>query len=86
MEIIKMEGEVLITKRFWWQLYKKGWNKHTDLWGGLWWIRYKWNKDQEQRGYSEEEVHNILKSYRNNKPKLYLKVFYDKWFEQFKKK
>jgi hypothetical protein len=41
---------------------------------------------QAERMYSEEEVHNILKSYRNNKPKLYLKVFYDKWFEQFKKK
>jgi hypothetical protein len=43
----------------------------------------KW---QAERMYSEEEVHNILKSYRNNKPKLYLKVFYDKWFEQFKNK
>ena len=48
MEIIKMEGEVLMTKRLWWQIYKKGWHKHTDLWGGLWWIKYKWNKDQEQ--------------------------------------
>jgi hypothetical protein len=36
--------------------------------------------------YSEEEVHNILKSYKNNKPKVYLKVFYNEWFEQFKKK
>ena len=48
MEIIKMEGAVLLTKRKWWQLYKRGWHKHNDLWGGLWWIRYKWNKDQEQ--------------------------------------
>ena len=43
----------------------------------------KW---QAERMYSEEEVHNILKSYKNNKPKIYLKVFYDEWFEQFKKK
>jgi hypothetical protein len=43
-----MEGAVLLTKRFWWQVYKRGWHKHTDLWGGLWWIKYKWNKEQEQ--------------------------------------
>jgi hypothetical protein len=42
------EEAVLLTKRFWWQVYKRGWHKHTDLWGGLWWIRYKWNKEQEQ--------------------------------------
>jgi hypothetical protein len=47
---------------------------------------YNGAKWQAERMYSEEEVHNILKSYKNNKPKVYLKVFYDKWFEQFKKK
>jgi hypothetical protein len=48
MDIIKMEEEIQMNKRFWWQVYKRGWHKHTDLWGGLWWIRYKWNKEQEQ--------------------------------------
>jgi hypothetical protein len=45
MEIIKIKGEVLLTKRYWWQLYKINWYKHTDLWGGLWWIRFKWSKE-----------------------------------------
>jgi len=43
----------------------------------------KW---QTERMYSEEEVHNIITSYKNNKPKVFLKVFYNEWFEQFKKK
>jgi hypothetical protein len=47
MEVIKMQGEVLIIKRYWWQLYKKGWYKHNDLWGCLWWIKFKWNKEEE---------------------------------------
>jgi hypothetical protein len=42
----------------------------------------KW---QEERMYSEEEVHKIIKSYKNNLPKLYLKLFYTNWFQQFKK-
>jgi hypothetical protein len=41
---------------------------------------------QNSRMYSEEEVHNIITSYKNNKPKVFLKVFYNEWFEQFKKK
>ena len=48
MEIIQMEGQIQMTKRKWWQVYKRGWHKHNDFWGGLWWIRYKWNKEQEQ--------------------------------------
>jgi hypothetical protein len=47
MEIIKIDGEVQLTKRYWWQLYKKGWCKHTDLWGCLWWIRFKWSADED---------------------------------------
>jgi hypothetical protein len=42
----------------------------------------KW---QAERMYSEEEVHKIIKSYKNNLPKLYLKLFYTNWFQQFKK-
>ena len=49
MEVIKMQGEVLMTKRYWWQLYKKGWHKHTDLWGGLWWIKFKWSEEEEKQ-------------------------------------
>jgi hypothetical protein len=47
MEIIQMDGEIQITKRYWWQLYKKGWYKHTDLWGNLWWIRFKWSEEDD---------------------------------------
>lgn len=49
MEVIKMQGEVLMTKRYWWQLYKKDWYKHKDFWGCLWWIKFKWDKEQEQQ-------------------------------------
>lgn len=38
-----------------------------------------------EKMYNEEEVHNILESYRNGGKRLILKLFYDKWFEQFKK-
>ncbi len=43
-------------------------------------------KYQAERMYSEKEVHNIIRSYKNNKSKVFLKVFYNEWFEQFKKK
>ena len=48
----------------------------------------KWQQQQQQdqNKYSEEEVHNIITSYKNNKPKVFLKVFYNEWFKQFKKK
>jgi hypothetical protein len=43
----------------------------------------KW---QSEKMYSEQEVKEIIESYRNNRPKVYLTLFYKKWFEQFKKK
>ena len=47
----------------------------------------KWQAErQAEKMYSEEEVHNIITSYKNNRPKVFLKVFYNEWFEQFKKK
>jgi hypothetical protein len=49
IQIIKMQGEVLLTKRYWWELYKKGWYKHNDLWGGLWWIKFKWSEEEEKQ-------------------------------------
>jgi hypothetical protein len=42
-EIIQMQGEVQMMKRDWWQLYKRGWQKHRDIWNRRWWIRFKWN-------------------------------------------
>ena len=43
----------------------------------------KW---QQERSYSEEEVHNIIISYNKNEEQVFLKLFYNEWFEQFKKK
>ena len=97
MEIIKMEGAVLLTKRKWWQLYKRGWHKHNDLWGGLWWIRFKWSQEeqfqeQDKNKYSEEELKSAFKigfniGYGSTVQELDLKNEHcDKWFEQFKNK
>lgn len=42
-EIIPItNGQVQMMRRKWWQIYKKGWHKHTDFWGNLMWIRYRW--------------------------------------------
>ena len=43
----------------------------------------KW---QQERSYSEEEVHLILGSYSAHKVAFSHKYTYDMWFEQFKKK
>ena len=43
----------------------------------------KW---QQERMYSEKEVHNIIISYNKNEEQVFLKLFYNEWFEQFKKK
>jgi hypothetical protein len=43
--IIQIKGEVQLLKRNWWQLYKFGWHRHRDFWGGLWWIRFKWPQE-----------------------------------------
>ncbi len=44
-EIIQVKGEVQMMKRDWWQLYKRGWQKHRDFWNRRWWIRFKWNAE-----------------------------------------
>ena len=44
MKIIKMQGQVLLMRRKWYQLYKVGWCRHNDLWNGKWWIRFNWDK------------------------------------------
>ena len=43
-EIITLDSKVQLTKRYWYQICKKGWYKHNDLWGRHWWIRFKWDK------------------------------------------
>jgi len=48
-QIIQTEGKLQLLKRKWYQLYKRGWSKHTDFWNRLWWIKYKWNKDSNER-------------------------------------
>lgn len=41
--VIEIGTKVQMTKREWWQIYRKGWHKHNDHWGRKWWIRYNWN-------------------------------------------
>jgi hypothetical protein len=43
----------------------------------------KW---QQERMYSEEEVHKIIESYQNMMENNPIHTHYDIWFEQFKKK
>ena len=43
----------------------------------------KW---QQERMYSEEEVHKIVESYQNIMENNPIHTHYNKWFEQFKKK
>ena len=33
---------VLLLHRKSWQIYKKGWNKHQDIYGRKWWIKYNY--------------------------------------------
>lgn len=41
---ITIKAQVQMCKRTRWQIYKKGWHKHTDFFGKKWWIRYNWNQ------------------------------------------
>ena len=43
----------------------------------------KW---QQERMYSEKEVHSIIKSYHNTVKNNPINITYSKWFEKFKKK
>lgn len=43
----------------------------------------KW---QQERSYSEEEVHEIILSYQSNVENNPNHINYNEWFEQFKKK
>jgi hypothetical protein len=55
-EIIQAQGEVQMIKRDWWQLYKRGWQKHRDFWNRRWWIRFKWDAESNVPQHS----HNPL--------------------------
>ena len=46
----------------------------------------KWQKEQDKKLYSEEEVHAIIESYQNNVENNPNHITYDKWFEKLKKK
>ena len=40
-EIVEIQGTIQMQKRYWYQLYKKGWHKHSTLFQKVW-IRFKW--------------------------------------------
>lgn len=42
-KVIEVGTKVQMTRREWWQIYRKGWHKHNDHWGRRWWIRYNWD-------------------------------------------
>jgi hypothetical protein len=48
MEIIKIKGEILLTRRKWWQLFKLGWHKHENI-GGKWWIKFNWTEEEDRQ-------------------------------------
>ena len=46
----------------------------------------KWQQEQDEKLYNEEEVHAIIESYQNNVENNPNHITYDKWFEKLKKK
>jgi len=40
--LVEIRGTVQLMPRKKFQIFKKGWHKHTDIWGNPWWIRYNW--------------------------------------------
>jgi hypothetical protein len=47
---------------------------------------YNGAKWQQERMYTEEEIHYIIESYQNNVENNPVHITYEEWFEQFKKK
>ena len=47
MKIRQTDIEVQITKRKWYQIYKRGWHKHTNWWDQRCWVRFKWSKEDD---------------------------------------
>ena len=47
MKIRQTNIDVQITKRKWYQIYKRGWHKHTNFWSQRCWVRFKWSKEDD---------------------------------------
>jgi len=64
-KIIQIQGEVQLLKRQWWQLYKRGWYKHINLWGEKLWIRFTWNTSDDQIcvDYWAEKTQDVMNSF-----------------------
>jgi len=43
-DIIEIETTIQLLPRKWWQIYKRGWQKHTDFFGKRYFVRYNWIK------------------------------------------
>lgn len=53
-DIIELNGTIQMCKRYWWQLYKKGWHKHETMIEKVW-IRYNWNVTDTNVGKIKEK-------------------------------
>ena len=42
--IIEIDTKIQLLPRKWYQLYKRGWQTHTDFFGRRYFIRYHWTK------------------------------------------
>ena len=43
-DIIELDTKIQLLPRKWWQLYKQGWQTHTDFFGRRYFVRYNWVK------------------------------------------
>ena len=44
MGIIEIDTKIQLLPRKWYQIYKRGWQTHTDLFGRRYFVRYNWVK------------------------------------------
>lgn len=42
--IIEIDTKIQLLPRKWYQIYKRGWQTHTDFFGRRYFVRYKWVK------------------------------------------
>jgi hypothetical protein len=45
-ELITVDGEIQLMPRKWYHIFKRGWYKHSGLYGELWWIRFNWESNK----------------------------------------
>jgi len=43
-DIIVIDTKIQLLPRKWWQIYKRGWQTHTDFFGRRYFVRYHWVK------------------------------------------